>query len=235
LEKVEMAVIISDANNKVTFLNKAAESLTGTDKADALAKDNEYIFRHSSDKTKEVLKLLTQASEPHKLPGTLAIAVSNGINEKKMNVNWFPILTVNNKINGSALVLSGTGVQSTEEQSTDKNLMNFLENVYASNSFFIRKDSRFVKVNFKEVLWIEALDNYVVIKTQSKEQFIIHSSMKDIEMRLPQLTFVRIHRSFIVQLDKITAMEENAVIIDGTRLAIGKSYKDALLSRLKMF
>jgi DNA-binding LytR/AlgR family response regulator len=135
-------------------------------------------------------------------------------------------------------VLSGSGsngAASTGEPGTDKNLMNFLENVYSSNSFFIRKDSRFVKVNFKEVLWIEALDNYVVIKTQSKEQFIIHSSMKDIEMRLPQLTFVRIHRSYIVQLDKISAMEENAVIIDGTRLAIGKSYKDALLSRLKMF
>jgi DNA-binding LytR/AlgR family response regulator len=85
------------------------------------------------------------------------------------------------------------------------------------------------------VLWIEALDNYVVIKTQSKEQFIIHSSMKEIEMRLPQITFVRIHRSYIVQLEKITSMEENAVIIDGTRLAIGKSFKDTLMSRLKIF
>lgn len=234
LEKVDMAVIITDANNKVTFMNSTAESLTGTSRADALGKEGEYVFRNSPDQTKEALKQLLQSTAGK---SDLPVVVSNGTQDKKMTANWFPILTVNDKINGAAVVLSSAGVTgvSSGESGTDKNLMNFLENVYSSNSFFIRKDSRFVKVNFKEVLWIEALDNYVVIKTQSKEQFIIHSSMKDIEMRLPQLTFVRIHRSYIVQLDKISAMEENAVIIDGTRLAIGKSYKEGLLSRLKMF
>jgi len=236
LEKVEMAVIITDANHKVTFINKSAEALTGTSRAEALGKDSEYVFRNSPEQTKEALKTLAQSTTGN---SDLSVAVSNGTQEKKMSVNWFPILTVNDKINGAALVLStganGGGAAPAAEAGTDKNLMNFLENVYSSNSFFIRKDSRFVKVNFKEVLWIEALDNYVVIKTQSKEQFIIHSSMKDIEMRLPQLTFVRIHRSYIIQLEKISAMEENAVIIDGTRLAIGKSYKEGLLSRLKMF
>lgn len=215
-------------------MNQSAETITGTSRAEALGKESEYVFRNSPDTTKDTLKVVAQSTVGK---GDMSVVVSNGAQEKKMNVSWFPILSVNDKINGAALVLSSgaNGGGAPSEGGTDKNLMNFLENVYSSNSFFIRKDSRFVKVNFKEVLWIEALDNYVVIKTQSKEQFIIHSSMKDIEMRLPQLTFVRIHRSYIVQLDKISAMEENAVIIDGTRLAIGKSYKDGLLSRLKMF
>jgi DNA-binding LytR/AlgR family response regulator len=59
--------------------------------------------------------------------------------------------------------------------------------------------------------------------------------MKDIETRLPQLNFARVHRSYIIQLDKITALEENACLIDGSRIPIGKSYKDNLMSRLNLF
>ena len=84
-------------------------------------------------------------------------------------------------------------------------------------------------------VWIEALDNYVIIKTSSKEQFILHSSMKDIEAKLPPLNFARVHRSYIVQLEKIGALEENACIIDGNRIPIGKSYKENLMSRLNLF
>ena len=161
---------------------------------------------------------------------------SNGATEHKVAVNTFPILTVNNKINGCAFVMTTSGRRdAVQETTTDKNLFSFLENIYANNSFFVKKDSRFVKVNFQDILWIEALDNYVIIKTSSKEQFILHSSMKDIETKLPQMNFARVHRSYIVQLEKINALEENACIVDNNRIPIGKSYKENLMSRLNLF
>jgi hypothetical protein len=215
-----------------------AETLTGCLKQEALGKDISVAMKNSPAETKSVFKTLahTVVGEANKKENDAEVPVSNGAGENKVAVNTFPILTVNNKINGCAFVMSTPGKQAAIQDSpTDKNLFSFLENIYANNSFFVKKDSRFVRVNFQDILWIEALDNYVIIKTSSKEQFILHSSMKDIEAKLPPLNFARVHRSYIVQLEKIGALEENACIIDGNRIPIGKSYKDNLMSRLNLF
>ena len=237
LDSVDVAVIITDANEKVIFMNKMAETLTGCLKQEALGKDISQAMKNSVNETRTVFKTLahTVVGEAHKDKSDSSVAISNGMAEHKVSVSTFPILSVNNKINGCAFVLTPPGNREVvQETATDKNLFNFLENIYANNSFFIKKDSRFVKVNFQDILWIEALDNYVIIKTSSKEQFILHSSMKDIEVKLPQLNFTRVHRSYIVQLDKINALEENACIIDGNRIPIGKSYKDNLMGRINL-
>ncbi len=238
LDSLEVAVIITDSNEKVIFMNKMAETLTGCLKQEALGKDISIAMKNCNQDTRNVFKTLehTVIGDTNKKDGDAEVPVSNGAAEQKVSVNTFPILTVNNKINGCAFVMTSPGRRdAVQETTTDKNLFNFLENIYANNSFFVKKDSRFVKVNFQDILWIEALDNYVIIKTSSKEQFILHSSMKDIESKLPQLNFARVHRSYIVQLEKINALEENACIIDGNRIPIGKSYKDNLMSRLNLF
>ncbi len=238
LDNLEVAVIITDANEKVIFINKMAETLTGCLKQEALGKDISIAMKNSPLETKSAFKTLahTVVGESIKPDPESQVNISNGATDQKVAVNTFPILSVNNKINGCAFVMTSPGRKdAVQETSADKNLFNFLENIYANNSFFVKKDSRFVKVNFQDILWIEALDNYVIIKTSSKEQFILHSSMKDIESKLPQLNFARVHRSYIVQLEKITALEENACIIDGNRIPIGKSYKDNVMSRLNLF
>jgi PAS domain S-box-containing protein len=238
LDSVEVAVIITDSNEKVIFMNKMAETLTGCLKQEALGKDISIAMKNSPAETKNMFKTLahTVVGDATKKEGESEVPVSNGAAENRVAVSTFPILTVNNKINGCAFVMTSPGRRdAVQESSADKNLFSFLENIYANNSFFIKKDSRFVKVNFQDILWIEALDNYVIIKTSSKEQYILHSSMKDIEAKLPQLNFARVHRSYIVQLEKINALEENACIIDGNRIPIGKSFKDNLMSRLNLF
>lgn len=239
LDNLEVAVIITDANEKVIFMNKMAETLTGCLKQEVLGKDISLAMKNSPSETKNVFKTLahTVVEEAQKRDGADSqVPVSNGAVEHRVSVNTFPILSVNNKINGCAFVMTSPGRQdAVQETNADKSLFSFLENIYANNSFFVKKDSRFVKVNFQDILWIEALDNYVIIKTSSKEQYILHSSMKDIEAKLPQLNFARVHRSYIVQLEKINALEENACIIDGNRIPIGKSYKENLMSRLNLF
>ncbi len=238
LDSLDVAVIITDANEKIIFMNKMAETLTGSLKQEVLGKEISVAMKNCNSHTRDAIKMLARSviDSVQKNGNDSELSVSNGVTEHKVNINTYPILTVNNKTNGCAFVLTAPGGKnSVQETSTDKNLFNFLENIYANNSFFVKKDSRFVKVNFQDILWIEALDNYVIIKTSPKEQFILHSSMKDIEVKLPQLNFARVHRSYIVQLEKINALEENACLIDGSRIPIGKSYKDNLMTRLNLF
>lgn len=89
----------------------------------------------------------------------------------------------------------------------------------------------------KKILWVEALENYVVINTFD-EKYTIHFTMKSIEKQLPLNMFKRIHRSFIVNISKINSIEDNSVVINhktGRKvLPIGKSYRDNLLGDLNL-
>ena len=100
---------------------------------------------------------------------------------------------------------------------------------------FVKSNSRLVKVKTPEILFVEALKDYVVINT-SESKYTIHSTMKDIQRKLPQKDFQRIHRSYIVRLDKIVAIEQPNVVIEGGKklLPIGGSYKDELFSRINL-
>lgn len=75
------------------------------------------------------------------------------------------------------------------------------------------------------------MDNYVIIQTK-EDQFVIHATMKDIETKLPPEKFMRVHRSFIIALDKISHMDEGAVVINDKTIPIGKSYKEVFMNRI---
>ena len=94
-----------------------------------------------------------------------------------------------------------------------------------------------VRLKYDDILWIEALENYVVINT-FKEKYTIHFTMKAIAEKMPADRFMRIHRSFIVNFGKIKAIEDNSVIINinnGSKIIpIGKSYRDKLLNDINL-
>ena len=98
--------------------------------------------------------------------------------------------------------------------------------------FFVKADKKLVKVNFKEILYIEGLKDYVIIRLE-KGRVITLQTMKSLEKKLPQKYFKRIHRSYIVGLNKIKAVVGNTVeLIENNKvkqLPIGKNYKDELL------
>ena len=100
---------------------------------------------------------------------------------------------------------------------------------------FVKSNSRLVKVETKNILFVEALKDYVVINTNDAK-YTIHSTMKDIEKKLPESEFQRIHRSYIVRLDKILTIEQPNVVIEGGKkmLPIGGSYKEALFKRINL-
>ena len=237
LDHLDVAVIITDAHEKVSFINRAAETLTGGIKREVLNKEIGVTLKHSPAETKTLFKSLAHnaINESQKRGEEHDITLSNGVTESHVSIHTFPITSVDNKVSGCAFVLSTAGRrESSSEATTDKTLFNFLENAYSANSFFVKKDARFVRVSFSDILWIEALDNYIVIRTISKEKFILHSAMKDIEARLPVHSFVRVHRSYIVQTEKIIALEGDTCLIDDSRIPLGKAYKENLLARINL-
>ncbi|MCK5372051.1 MAG: response regulator transcription factor [Cyclobacteriaceae bacterium] len=97
--------------------------------------------------------------------------------------------------------------------------------------FYVRADAKIVRISYEKILFVEALADYVIIQTEAKKH-IVHFTMKGIANRLPEEEFVRTHRSYIVNLDKIEALEDNSILIGEKYIPIGASYKEALLDQL---
>lgn len=89
---------------------------------------------------------------------------------------------------------------------------------------FFKVDKRMVKVMLDDIIYIESLKDYVRIKTAT-ESLINHNNLVSITEYLPEDKFIRIHRSFIIALDKVKAIEGNCVEIDGKLLPIGRNYQ----------
>ena len=105
----------------------------------------------------------------------------------------------------------------------------------ASEYIYVKSNSKLVKVQNSNILFVEALKDYVIIHTE-KERFTIHSTMKDIEKKLPHNIFMRVHRSFILNLSKIKSIDSSIVVIEKSekKIPIGGSYKDDLFKRLNL-
>jgi len=98
---------------------------------------------------------------------------------------------------------------------------------------FVKSNSRLVKVKTAEIYYVEALKDYVIIHTKGT-RFTVHSTMKDIVNKLNSKDFLRVHRSYIVRVDKIVAIEQSNLVIEDDKkiIPVGGSYKDDLTSRL---
>lgn len=98
---------------------------------------------------------------------------------------------------------------------------------------FIKVSSRFVKLELKTIQYIEALADYVTIYTAT-DKYTIHSTMKGIEVVLPVNDFARVHNSYIVRLDKITAIEDNSISVNRVTIPVSRNRFKPLMQRLKL-
>lgn len=100
---------------------------------------------------------------------------------------------------------------------------------------FVKSNSRLVKLNLKDIYYVEALKDYVVLNTLNS-RYTIHSTMKEIEKKLDNGDFIRVHRSFITRVEKIQTIENHTVVLEDNKkvIPIGGSYRDELLAKLNM-
>jgi DNA-binding LytR/AlgR family response regulator len=95
--------------------------------------------------------------------------------------------------------------------------------------FFVNVDYSLLKVNFADIIWIEGLKDYVKIHLKSSSKSIItRISMKSVEEQLPSAKFLRIHKSYIVSIDQITAVRKNSIFIKEMELPVGDIYREAV-------
>ncbi|WP_276498530.1 LytR/AlgR family response regulator transcription factor [Pontibacter litorisediminis] len=107
------------------------------------------------------------------------------------------------------------------------------DNYLLHDALFVKVRNRLEKVALEDIVWAEAQDIYCNIKTP-QHIYLVSQSLKHLEQRLPSKDFMRVHRSYIVRLTAIEAIEDNNILIGGKQIPIGNTHKEALLKRLQI-
>jgi DNA-binding LytR/AlgR family response regulator len=93
---------------------------------------------------------------------------------------------------------------------------------------FLKVEYQLVRIALDDILYIEGLKDYVKVHLKGVEKAVLSlTSLKALEEKLPSKRFMRVHRSFIVSLDKVTSMTKNSLQIGKLNIAVGDQYKEA--------
>ncbi|MCI3937373.1 LytTR family DNA-binding domain-containing protein [Chryseobacterium aahli] len=99
--------------------------------------------------------------------------------------------------------------------------------------FFVKSSGQQYRIIFEDILYVESIKDYVNIKT-SEQEYIVLDTLKSMEQQLPESSFVRIHKSFIINLNQIKSLGTKKVtIISEQEIPIGESYRMNLLARIR--
>jgi len=102
-----------------------------------------------------------------------------------------------------------------------------------SNFIFVKSEYENIKINIDSIKYIQGLKDYIKIyTTQTTKAILTLSNFKDILEKLPPKTFIRVHRSYIVNISKIETHQKTKLLIDGNYIPIGESYKNEVLKQL---
>ena len=108
----------------------------------------------------------------------------------------------------------------------------FQQSVSANDDyFFVKADNKLEKINFKDILFVEALENYVAIQTTDR-RIITHLTLTSLKEKLPGTEFIQPHKSFIISIDHINSIEGNIIHINNFKLPISKYQKDDVMEKI---
>lgn len=102
----------------------------------------------------------------------------------------------------------------------------------SQNEIFIRHEGRFVRLNLEELLYVESLGDYVTFVTNDKK-YIVHSTLKNIADKITNPNFLKVHRSYVINLTKVVDIEENNLVIKDKVIPISRAHKSVLIKRIK--
>ena len=107
------------------------------------------------------------------------------------------------------------------------------ESGQSENYLYVNIDRRLIKINFESIYLIEAKGDYILIKTENKN-YTVHSTLKKITEKLPASVFLKIHRSYIINIHKIVDIEDNSVLIAKDVIPISRANRPVLMQRLNL-
>jgi DNA-binding LytR/AlgR family response regulator len=99
---------------------------------------------------------------------------------------------------------------------------------------FVRSNSVLNRIKLTDILYIQALGDYVNIYTTGGKRYMVHSTLKAMEEKLPESKFYRLHRSYLIAVDHIDIIEEGTAYVEKHAIPIGEQYKKELLKRLNL-
>jgi DNA-binding LytR/AlgR family response regulator len=116
-----------------------------------------------------------------------------------------------------------TLIQKQDKQEEPKSEYNQTD--FHEDYIIIRADRKYYKINYDDLIFIEGQKAYVTFHSEGKKNVTALASLKELEEKLPENKFIRIHKSYIVSVKKIDALEGNIIEIAGEKLPVGKSFK----------
>ena len=124
--------------------------------------------------------------------------------------------------------------EATVSKSTE-NIASSSENVEATsgNDLYVNIDRRLIKIDIPSIYLVEAKGDYIQVKTETKN-YTVHSTLKKIEDKLPNDLFLKIHRSYIINVQKIIDIEDNSVLIKKDVIPVSRSNRPELMKRLNL-
>lgn len=125
------------------------------------------------------------------------------------------------KVKNTSMGTSSATTSATEHENT------------LGEDLYINIDRRLIKLKFAEILLIEAKGDYINIKTESKD-YLVHTTLKKILEKLPEDRFLQIHRSFVINFNKIVDIEDNSVLIEKNVIPISRTNRPELMRRLNL-
>ena len=101
------------------------------------------------------------------------------------------------------------------------------------DDFYVNINKRLIKIDIQSIYLVEAKGDYIYLKTDNKN-YIVHSTLKKIEEKLPDHMFLKIHRSYIININKIIDIEDNSVLIEKDVVPVSRSNRPELMKRLNL-
>ena len=126
-------------------------------------------------------------------------------------------------------------IQKAEATASQAKTASSSENVETTsgNDLYVNIDRRLIKIDIPSIYLVEAKGDYINVKTETKN-YTVHSTLKKIEDKLPNDLFLKIHRSFIINVDKIIDIEDNSVLIKKDVIPVSRSNRPELMKRLNL-
>lgn len=103
----------------------------------------------------------------------------------------------------------------------------------ATDHIFIKSDGKLVRLNNDDILFIESMGDYVKFVTADKK-YVTHNTIKNLEEKVNKQTFMKVHRSYIININKIDDIRENDLFIKGNEIPVSKAHKADVLKRLNI-
>lgn len=107
------------------------------------------------------------------------------------------------------------------------------EKQQTGDDFYININKRLIKIDIQSIFLVQAKGDYIYLKTDNKN-YTVHSTLKKIEEKLPDHMFLKIHRSYIININKIIDIEDNSVLIEKDVVPVSRSNRPELMKRLNL-